>query len=231
MFDLNVRGDVKSLAKSFGFFAKGQMPFATATAINKVAEVVRDAERANLEKVLDKPTPFTKNAIKIKKANKATLHAVVYMQDKTASYLAPYEFGGLNKLNSEALLKPVGAVVNQYGNLPRNAMKRLLGKSNVFVGKVQFKKSGQTINGVWERPARGQRSFVRGKDRHSYGSKGNTQNMIGGGRTGLKLLIKFEDAHEARQRLNYRQLARRKVDGAFKREFMQAMRDALRSAR
>jgi hypothetical protein len=206
MFDLNVRGDVKSLAKSFGFFAKGQLPFATAKALNKVAATVQSTQRVNLQRTLDGPTPFTLNAIKVRKANKARLEAVVYMMDKTASYLEPYEFGGLNKLNGQALLKPVEQKVNQYGNLPNRTLQRLNARKDVFVGKVKTRNG--VVNGFWQRtkPKRGKPG-------------------------GLKLLVKFEDAHEARQRLNYRDTAKRTVSANFKRELLLAMRDALKSAR
>lgn len=206
MFDISVRGDVKELSKAFGFFAKGQVPFATAKALNAVAEKVRDAERENMKKVLDGPTPFTLNSIRIKKASKSTLTATVFVMDKAASYLEPYEVGGLNKLNSRALLVPVEQKVNQYGNLPARTLQRLNANKKVFVGKVKTKNG--VINGFWQRtkPTRGKPG-------------------------GLKLLVEFRDAHEAKQRLNYREVAKRTVSAGFKREFLQAMDAALKSAK
>lgn len=231
MFRIDVRSNVRDVTRSLDRFIREQIPFATAQAINGVAKKVREAERLNMQKVFDGPTPFTLNAVGVKLANKRTLEAVVYVKDKTAEYLEPYEVGGLNKLNSKALLKPVEQRVNQYGNLPRNAIKRLLSRPDVFAGPVTFKKIGQTVNGIWQRPKAGQRTWVRGRDRRSYGTKGNTQRLVAGARTGLKLLIKFEDAHEAKQRLNYRAVAKRTVDATFKREFELAMQKALQTAR
>lgn len=206
MFDISVRSDLKALSKSFGFFVADQIPFAASQAINAIASKVRDAERLNMQKVLDGPTPFTLGAIGIRKANKKKLEATVFVKDKTASYLEPYEFGGLNKLNSQALLKPVDQKVNQYGNLPARTLARLNASKKVFVGKVKTKNG--VVNGFWQRT-----KATRGK-------KG-----------GLKLLIKFEDAHEAKQRLNYRALAKRTVDAGFKREFNEAMKKAISMAR
>ncbi|MFC4706092.1 hypothetical protein ACFPAA_20940 [Paraburkholderia caffeinitolerans] len=206
MFDIRVTADVKKLAKDFSFFAQGQIPFATAKALNAVAERVRDEERANMLKVFDGPTPFTINAVRIKKATKAKPEATVFVMDKTAEYLEPYENGGLNKLNSRALLKPVKQKVNQYGNLPARALQRLNARKDVFVGKVKTKNG--VVNGFWQRT-----KVKRGKP------------------GGLKLLVKFEDAHEAKQRLNYRAVAKRSVDAGFKREFLKAMDAALQSAR
>ncbi|KVZ18621.1 hypothetical protein WT88_29510 [Burkholderia stagnalis] len=206
MFRIDVRSNVRDVTRSLDRFIREQIPFATAQAINGVAKKVREAERLNMQKVFDGPTPFTMNAVGVKLANKRTLEAVVYVKDKTAEYLEPYEVGGLNKLNSKALLKPVEQKVNQYGNLPARTLSRLKASKKVFVGKVKTK--GGVVNGFWQRT-----KATRGK------------------RAGLKLLIKFEDAHEAKQRLNYRAVAKRTVDATFKREFELAMQKALQTAR
>ena len=60
-----------------------------------------------MRSVFDRPTPFTLNSIGVKPARKDNLESVVFVKDIATSYLAPYEFGGRNKLNSKALLKPV----------------------------------------------------------------------------------------------------------------------------
>nr|CUV28861.1 Hypothethical protein [Ralstonia solanacearum] len=216
---------LKKLARALDDFAKKQVPFATAQAINAVAKQVQAAERVNMARVLDRPTPFTLNSISVKLANKSSLTAMVYVKDIAAAYLLPYEAGGLNKLNSRTLLKPVEQKVNQYGNLPRTTVKRLLARPNVFVGRVRFKKSGQVIDGIWERPAYGDRK------QGGRGTKGNTQHKIGGVRTGLKLLIKFEDAHAAMPILGYQSLARKVVGAAFRRELDAAMKRAMATAR
>ncbi len=224
MFNIDVRANVREVTRGFDKFIREQIPFATAQALNGVVKKVKDAERVNMSVVLDMPTPFTVNAIGLRLANKRNLTAMLFLKDKTAAYLEPYEFGGLNKLNSKALLVPMAQKVNQYGNLPRNTVKRLLARPNVFAGKVRFKKSGQVIDGIWERPKHGDRQ------RGGRGSKGNTQRKVGNARTGLKLLIKFDDAHEAKQRLNWRAVASRTAGVAFSSEFKAAMKKAIETA-
>src|SRR6516225_9352998 len=107
MIDLNIRGDLRKLERAFAGVAEKQLRFAWSQAINNVAKEVQKAERENMTKVLDKPTPFTLSGVSVRLSTKASLTATVYVKDKTASYLAPYEVGGLNKLNSKALLKPI----------------------------------------------------------------------------------------------------------------------------
>ncbi len=206
MIDISVRFDVKALNKQLDAFASKQLRFATAQAINTVAKNLQAAERENMAKVLDRPTPFTLNAVSVKLATKASLTAMVYVKDIAAAYLLPYEEGGRNKLNARALIKPVGQKVNQYGNLPRTTVKRLASKKNVFVGKV--KTTAGEVDGVWQRS-----KAVRGK------------------KAGLKLLIKFQDAHEATARLGYQDLARKVVGASFKRELSAALARAMATAR
>lgn len=206
MFTLSVKADVKAIAKSLDAVMRKQLPFATAQAINATAEKVRLAERDNMREVIDGPTPFTLNSIAVKRATKSNPVALVYVKPVAAAYLLPYEIGGKNKLNSKALLKPVDAKVNQYGNLPRNLVKRLASKQNAFVGKVKTKNG--VVDGVWQRTKK-----TRGK------------------RSGLRLMVKFDDAHEVRQRLDYRGVARRVVSATFRSELDRAMAKALATAR
>lgn len=100
----------------------------------------------------------------------------------------------------------MGQKVNQYGNLPRTTVKRLAAKKNVFVGKVKTK-AGE-VDGVWQRT-----KAVRGKS------------------AGLKLLVKFQDAHQVHQRLGYVDLARKVVASSFRRELGATLARALANAR
>lgn len=206
MFTLSVKADIRKVAKALDDVARKQLPFATAQAINATAEKVRIAERDNLLEVIDGPTPFTLNSVAVKRATKSNPVALVYVKPVAAAYLLPYEIGGKNKLNSKALLKPVGAKVNQYGNLPRNLVKRIASKQNAFIGKVQTKNG--VVDGVWQRTKK-----TRGK------------------RAGLKLMVKFEDAHDVRQRLDYRGVAKRVVAATFRGELDRAIGKALATAR
>jgi hypothetical protein len=206
MLTLSVKADIRKVAKALDDAARKQLPFATAQAINATAEKVRLAQRDNMREVLDEPTPFTLNSVAVKRATKANQVALVYVKPVAAAYLLPYEIGGKNKLNSKALLKPINAKVNQYGNLPRNLVRRLASKPNTFIGKVQTKRG--LIDGVWQRSKK-----TRGKA------------------AGLKLMVEFTDAHETRQRLDYRGVGKRVVAATFRVELERAVAKALATAR
>jgi hypothetical protein len=188
------------------------MPFATAQALTAVAREVKEAEKAALPSIFEKPTPFTMNSLGVIPARKENPVAQVFIKDIAAAYLAPYEFGGKNKLNSKALLKPIQQPVNQYGNLPRTKLSQLKGqaakgKRGIFLGKVKGK-NGQEIDGVWQRiPA------AKGQASH------------------LKLLIRFTDAHEARQHMDWFNRAEQIVRRSYSREFGKALAKALATAK
>lgn len=235
---ISVKSTLAGLERRLDRMARDQLPFATAMAINEVAETVRIAERNSLEYTFDRPTPFTENAVTLfAKASKARPEAVVGIKDRTAEYLEPYEFGGKNKLNGRALLKPVGdegmKLINQYGNLPNRLIAKLKAQPDVFVGTVKFK-TGK-VSGVWRRND-DMRKWVRGKNgKKGYwrvsGSEIHDLGTVRGSRTTLNLLIKFADAHEARQRMGWFDRAEKLVARDFGKAVGKAMDRAMRTAK
>lgn len=207
MFDIDIRADVKKLEKQLSSLAFKQLPFATSQALTNIAKDVATAEKQNMKNKLDRPTPFTVNSVGSKGATKDSQQSIVYVKDIASAYLEPYEFGGLNKLNGKALLRPANIGVNQYGNLPRKKIAQLKSRKDVFFGVVKTRTAGE-INGVWQRiPA------PRGK----FGS--------------LKLLIRFEDAHTAQRHLGWRDLAKKIVEANLNREMGKALAQAIATAR
>lgn len=230
MFTLNVRSNLKAIEKNLSAFAYKQMPFATATALTALAKLVVSAEQTNERQVLDRPKPFTLNAIGSTQATKARLEATVYMKDATARYLEPYQFGGTNVLNSKALLLPIAAVkdLDQFGNLPRNFIKKMQGRSDVFVGPVKTPRG--IVSGVWQRTvdAGGAVSVTRTKG--GILKVGRTRKGLNtSGR--LVLLVKFEAAHQVRQKLDWFGVAQRTIAKNFNREFGRAMAHAIATAK
>lgn len=232
MLSFNVHSNIKAFEKQLSALAYKQLPFATAQALTAIAKKAADAEKANEAKVLDRPRPFTQNAIRVRSATKDSQAATVFLMDLTAKYLEAYEFGGKNKLNGKALLKPVDAVQNldQYGNLPRNFLRSLRGRKDVFVGTVQTKRG--PVNGVWQRSAaEGATSVpVARVGRDGKVRMGKTKKAVN--TTGhMKLLVKFEDAHPVRQHLDWFGVARKTVAKEFNREFGRALARAIASAK
>lgn len=236
MFDLNVKVDIKPLTRTLDDLARRQVPFATAKALTAVARKVQDAQRAALPSVFDRPSLFTQRSIGVKAARKADLTAAVFVKDIAAQYLEPFEFGGQHHLPASkrggTLFNPKAVPLNQYGNLPKNTLKRLSGRKDVFVGSVMFKSSGQTVSGVWQRPPVGRRRSRATKYDKSqgYGTKG-ALGKEGGVKTGLTLLVRFGDALPVQPRMEWRKRAAAVVQANLKAEFQKAMGEALATAR
>lgn len=227
MITINVKTNIDAFSKKVSALAYKQLPFSTAQALTAIAKTVVVAEQVNEQKVLDRPRPFTTGAIGVIRANKARMEATVFVKDITAAYLEPYQFGGMNKLNSRALLKPVAAVkdLDQFGNLPRNFLRKLKGRQDIFVGTIQTKAG--PVNGVWQRSVEAGAAVATitksGKVRNTRKATNTTGRLV--------LLVKFTDAHPVKQHLDWFKVAERTVARNFNREMGKALGRAIASAR
>ncbi|MFC4705514.1 hypothetical protein ACFPAA_17910 [Paraburkholderia caffeinitolerans] len=227
---IRVTSNARDLARGLNDFIQKQVPFAIAQGINRTAQRVADVERENLADTLTNPSPFTRNAVGVQRAKKGAPTAVVYMKDITASYLEPFETGGVHKLNSRALLNPKNIRLNQYGQLPRNTLAALKERPDVFIGAVKTA-SGETINGVWQRPTDTKRVSLLNARGKRLGKVNKLDTEQNGGRGKLKLLIRFGEALPVKKRLDWGARARRTVDQWINRDLEAALSAALKTAR
>ena len=137
----NIRGLFNSLGTNLGG--------AIARGINQTAAGVISAEKEAMRRHLDRPIPFTLNAVNYLKAreNHRNPAALVYVKDITADYLRTSIFGG--KYEG---LHPAAIKLNQYGNIPRKrgGLEAILKGKNQFVGKIKTRR-GQEIYGLFQR--------------------------------------------------------------------------------
>ncbi|KVS52240.1 hypothetical protein WK39_26640 [Burkholderia cepacia] len=227
---ISVAANARKVERGLNDLVRKQLPFAVAQGINRTAQRVAEAEAKNIVDTLANPSPFTRGSVGVKRARKSDPTAVVFMKDIAASYLKPYEVGGVHKINGRALLNPKNIRLNQYGQLPRGTLAMLKGRPDVFIGAVKTA-SGETINGVWQRPTNTARVTLlnaRGKRLGKLNKLDATQNN---GRGRLKLLIRFGDALPVKKRLNWGDRARQIVDRWIDRDMQDALAAAMRTAR
>jgi hypothetical protein len=230
LVSINVRSNAKALGKQLDDFVQKQLPFAIAQGINRTAARIAEAEAENIKQTFPRATPFTQKSVAIKRARKGMPIAVISLRDIAASYLQPYETGGVHKLSSRALLNPKNIRLNQYGQLPRGALAALKGRPDIFIGAVTTS-SGETINGVWQRPTDTKkvglidRKGKRVRKLHKLDANAN------GGRGHLKLLIRFGDALPVTKQLNWGKQARQIVDRFIDQDMSAALATALATAR
>ena len=216
---ISIRSNLREAARELSREQKRQLEFVTARTVNELAKLAIVEEKKELAKVFDKPTPFTVNAIAMKPAKKGYPVATVFIRPLAARYLAPYIFGGKQFLGLKpADLVPVGASANQFGNLPRNAIKKYMGRKDVFMGKI-----GDTY-GVWQRPYR------ELKKKSKDGKKVKPDRLIN--KSGkFKLLVAFHEPVSTRKRFNFGARSQRMIEQEFQKVFDREMAAAMSSAR
>lgn len=219
---IRVSSNASAIARGLDDFIRRQLPFATAQGVNRTTQRVADAESENIVATLKNPSPFTRKAVGVRRAKKGSPTAVVYMKDITASYLQPYETGGVHKLPGTALLNPKDIGLNQYGQLPRGIMAKLRGRKDIYIGVIKTAKG--SINGVWQRLDVSRNGGVR---RKRVARGGVFDQKLGA----LKLLIRFGDALPVKKRLNWGRRAKQIVDQWIDKDLSAALAAARQTAR
>ncbi|WP_156453227.1 hypothetical protein [Polycladidibacter hongkongensis] len=205
-YSANFEEVTKGLTKA----ERQQVPYAISLALNGVAQDIKANSEKALVRRLDRPTPFTKRGLGLRRASKRRLEAKVFFKDRQAGYLQLQETGGTRRPERKALAVPVALRLNKYGNLPRRSIDRLLKRPDVFQGEVGG------VEGIWQRPKRGKRG------NGSRGTKGSS---------GLKLLIAYEKRADYQPRLRFKDGARKTAAARIAGNFRRAMRKAMRTAR
>ncbi|WP_410015821.1 hypothetical protein [Sodalis sp. C49] len=212
--------DFRDLSKQLQVLKK-QIPFATAQALTSVARKIQDAEKAQMRKVLENPTPFTVNAVGSIGARKDNLVAKVFVRNIAANYLEPFEFGGMHKLNGSALLNPKDIKLNKYGNLSRNKLSQLKAKPTTFIGAIDG------VNGVWQRVKA--KKGRKGKKRLPRSVNGTRRDREK--KPAPRLLIRFGNALPVHEHLDYINTAQAMAAQLMPSELSKALDGAMKTAK
>lgn len=126
-------------------YMRDQIPFATALALTTVAKEIQAGMPAELDRALDRPTPFTKSGFYVKAARKGPgAYAEIGLKPITAGYLRKQIFGGVYRPEGTRLKLPSEVQLNQYGNIPKGLIRQLIQRAEAGkrLTKTQSKKSG-----------------------------------------------------------------------------------------
>lgn len=143
---LDVTVDIKGFEAAMDGLVKKQIPFATAYALTQTAKVAQQEVEREIPRVFDRPTPFTRQAIRIKPATKRRLQSEVLIKDYAAKgnaavkwllaqvYGGPRNLKGFEKLLARAGVMPAGwyavptsyAPIDQYGNVSGASINKIL---------------------------------------------------------------------------------------------------------
>jgi hypothetical protein len=134
--EIKVGVELRKVQQQLDIAAK-QIPFATALALTKTAKAASEDLTRELPSMFKKtPTPFTTRAMTYTWAKKSDLTATVQVRPLQARYLQKLETGGTETPDGKAFVLPIGAKLNQYGNMPKGYLAKMKGKKRgqAFVG-------------------------------------------------------------------------------------------------
>jgi len=219
-----------------------QVPFATAKALTKTAQLAQAAVVGEMKKKFDRPTPYTLKSLYIKPATKQKLEARVFLKDSIfggnpnslAEILGHQYAGGtrirkrLEKALSRAGLISEGefvapgaaAKLDQYGNMSRGQIQQIL--SQLRAGLDPYSWSSTSARSKANVKKSGGMFWSRG------GKLPRGVWMRAG--SGVKPILIVIAKPRYRQRINMDRIVRRVVDTQFDAEFRKAMDEAVRTA-
>jgi hypothetical protein len=179
-----------------------QLPFALALALNDAGGDAKEAVEDHMDRVFDRPTPFTKRALFMRRASKRRPTVEVNVKQVQARYLRRQAEGGIRTPEGAALLVPVGQRLNRYGNMPRGAVRRILGRSDTFVASRRGGGNNRLRPGIYKRKK------VRGKN------------------ASPQLLVAFEDRATYQRRFLMQTTAERAFRASFEGHLSRRLRQA-----
>lgn len=121
---MNISVDISGLQGLGGFIDK-QLRFAAAVALTKTAKEIRQALPAELDKVFDRPTTFTKQGTYLKAARRDELVAEVGFRPIQSKYLRLQAEGGIYMPREGGIRLPGNIQLNAFGNIPRGTIAKL----------------------------------------------------------------------------------------------------------
>jgi hypothetical protein len=132
--NVSLKADLDKLKRQLTRQQRDQVPFATSMALNNVAGDVANAITVQMDRYLNKPTPFTQkayqykaNSFRGKRADKRTLTVIIEPAKIQEAYLKFQIAGGTRTPKNRMILVPTKqAPLNNYGNLSRAVRKKLI---------------------------------------------------------------------------------------------------------
>lgn len=153
--ELRITSNEKDLKRKMNLFQRKHFPVAAANALNEIARKTANAERAQLQKKLDRPTPFSIRSINFFKAKPNDLSALIFIKDIAAKYLH-YPLSGETEVAGNRKLVPVAdgkGILNKFGNItglkqksPDRAKKKFMTKDYLF----ETNANGKKLLAVWK---------------------------------------------------------------------------------
>ena len=251
MFKVTV--DVKPVQRFVDELAR-QTRYATAVALTKTAQEAEKAIKGEMERSLDRPTPFTLNSLRTKPATKANLTAEVKIKDESfkakppVEWLSPQVYGGVRPLKRfEEMLRRSGALgpnefavpaqaarLDGYGNMSRGQLQAILADLQAF-----WTEATKSNNSTAEtRRKRARRRDVAKRGVYFVPRPGSSlprgvyeRTSFGFGSSIRPVLVFVQGAPRYSKRIRFYEVGQRAFEQHYENYFDMAMREAIRTAR
>ena len=230
-----------------------QIAYATMVALNKTAEQAKSEILTEVDRVFDRPTPWTRNSLRIKYATKANLSAEVAFKDRAAtdasrSVLQPHAFGGKRHYKAfEARLLGMGilpsgwnavpgaaAQLDGFGNMAQGQINQILNVMTSYAAGGGSKTIDRLAKGNKKKGVYGFEYFVLPPGANPPGKHlppGIYQRVATGFGTSLKPVLVFVKQANYKTRLDFYGIGQRVVDRDLQSNFKQAIEQAIATAR
>lgn len=241
MISVTLKG-AKQVADALAKYEK-QVPFATALALTRTAQIAKTELEKEMRSVFDRPTRWTLNSLRLFPAKKTKLEARVWMKNEAdksvpaTRWLNPEIEGGPRQdKRSESRLRrkgilPVGkyivpgkgAKLDSYGNMTKGAITKALS------GLSAFSDAGYSANATGSKRSRAKgnakRYFVMKRGSMPIGIAERTS------RNRMHILLAFTRKPTYSKRLDFYGIGDKVVKQHLAAEFEKAMTKAMRTAR
>ena len=248
MITVDVTG-VESLQRDIERAGK-QLPFALALALTRTAEMVKLEESKEMQRVFRSPTPYTLDALYLKRATKTRLEAEVWVKDASAKgtpatkYLLPQVYGGERNTKrfeslmrdrdymtaSEYVVPAEGAQLDAYGNLSRGQLSKILAQLQAAFDPLQRETPTSRKRSL--RRTRGGRYFIGGAPgRGQHLARGVWERLTTGFGSGVRPVLLFVRQPRYVPRFKFFEVAQRVVNDQLPYQAKLAVEHALKTAR
>jgi len=154
---ISVKTEIDNVKNYLSSTQKKQIPFAASQALNTLAyKIAKQTMPEKADQTFEGgATPFTKRGFNYKKSTKYDLMANVFVNEAQAKYMYFMVQGGARFPKNKAILVSTRhSRLNQYGNIPRGTLQRMIEDKAKFFNGVPKGLSGANFEGIWERYGR-----------------------------------------------------------------------------
>jgi len=197
-----------------------QIPFATALALTRTADLTKKAIEAEMTSVFDRPTRWTLNSLRLFPAKKDKLEARVWMKNEAGKSLAPTESlqpqiqgGGRRKKRGEQGLQARGVLPAGKYAMPGKGVRRNA------AGNMSGSQTRKILAGL------GGQYFVLGRGDTAVGIAQRTSKRT------LKVLLAFVSRPNYSKALDFYGIGNKVAMEHLGREMRKALEHAIRTAR